>query len=568
MRHKISHSFRHGLVWGILLVVSSIVYTLFEVAFSEELGKSLDVAGSGNIASFREYLIRVIVVVVLFLAIRAFYSIIENKYLKAVLYAMRTEAFQNISAKRYSHFCGYGVADWKSFMVSDLQLLENHYVIPVVHTITDSITLLITLAALFRINMPATVFVMIASCIPLLLSRYLMIPVQKKFGAYSKYMGDYTLYLNDYLEGFEEFTDYYAQEFVQKLHAQKADELEQKKKKAYLQLDYMSNAIAISSIAVTVGILLVGMFLALDGRLTVGQVFAISFISNGVSTPLSNLSDYIPKILSVKEVVRKYNILICPEEEQPRLTELKNRINIQNVTLVMGEKTVLNQVSFVFYLGKKYVLVGESGSGKSTLLKLMMGYFDQYEGNVLYDTVESRTVNSDSLYHYISYVPQKGILLNATVRDNFTLFDERTDDKTLMEKISQVGLKQRLDEFEHALDHVLSNTEEELSGGEKQRLSLGRALLAKKNILFLDEATSALDHESYLDVEKVILESAIPTIISVQHRLEKKVMEHYDTIIAMRNGEIVEHGNWEQLIAKKGYFYTLVQAQAVNERKG
>lgn len=169
----------------------------------------------------------------------------------------------------------------------------------------------------------------------------------------------------------------------------------------------MSNAIAISSVAVTIGILLVGMFLALHGKLTVGQVFAISFISNGVSTPLSNLSDYIPKILSVKEVVDKYNLLVCPEKKEPWLGELKKGIDIQNVSLTIGEKCVLDHVSFRFSLGKKYALVGESGSGKSTLLKLMMGYYDHYEGNILYDAVDSRTVDSDSLYHYISYVPQK-----------------------------------------------------------------------------------------------------------------------------------------------------------------
>lgn len=565
MKHKLSHSFRHGIGWAGLLVISSIAYTLLEISFSEELGNSLDVANAGSITFYREYLVRVIVVAVLFMVVRVFYSMVENRYLERVTCAMRSEAFRNISVKRYSRFYEYGEAGWKSFLVSDLQLLENHYVIPMVHAVTDGITLMITLAALFRINVASTIFVMIASCVPLLLSRYLIIPVQKKFGAYSKYVEDYTLHLNDYLEGFGEFTDYHAQASVQKLHEQKADELEQKKKKAYLQLDFMSNAIAISSVAITIGILLVGMFLALHGRLTVGQVFAISFISNGVSTPLSNLSDYIPKILSVKEVADKYNFLVRPEEGQPGLEELKNWIDVQNVTLTMGEKVVLNQVSFQFHLGKKYVLVGESGSGKSTLLKLMMGYFDHYEGSVFYDAVDARTVNSDSLYHYIAYVPQKGVLLNATIRDNFTLFDRQTDDKAVFEKISQTGLTRRLNEFENALDHVLSDAVDEFSGGEKQRLSLGRALLAKKDILFLDEATSALDHESYFDVEKTILESAIPTIISVQHRLEKKVLENYDMILVMRNGEVVESGNWKQLVEEEGYFYSLVEAQTVNE---
>ncbi len=565
MKHKLSYAFRHGFGWAVLLVISSIAYTLFEVSFSEELGNSLDVAASGSIVFFREYLVRVIVVVVLFLAIRVLYSMIENRYLKTVLYTMRSEAFRSISAKKYRHFNEYGTADWKAFLVSDLQLLENHYVIPVVHALTDGITLLITLAALLRINVAATIFVLAASCVPLLLSRYLITPVQQKFGAYSKYMGEYTLHLSDYLEGFEEFTDYHAQRSVQALHAQRADELEQKKKKAYLQLDFMSNAIAISSVAVTIGILLVGMFLALHGRLTVGQVFAISFISNGVSTPLSNLSDYIPKILSVKEVVDKYNLLVCSEQEAPWLGELKKGIDIQNVSLTIGEKRVLDQVSFQFHLGKKYALVGESGSGKSTLLKLMMGYYDHYEGNVFYDAVDSRTVDSDSLYRYISYVPQKGVLLNATVRDNFTLFEEQTEDRAVMEMIARTGLTQRLNAFDSVLDHVLSDAGEEFSGGERQRLALGRALLAQKDILFLDEATSALDHERYLDMEKVILESAVPMIVSVQHRLEKNVMEHYDVILVMRNGEIVESGSWEQLAAEKGYFYSLVQAQTVNE---
>ena len=95
-------------------------------------------------------------------------------------------------------------------------------------------------------------------------------------------------------------------------------------------------------------------------------------------------------------------------------------------------------------------------------------------------------------------------------------------------------------------------------------MALGRAFLAKKDLLFLDEATSALDHESYLDMEKVILEKEASMIVSVQHRLEKNVMENYDVILVMRNGEIVESGSWEHLTAKKGYFYSLVQAQTVS----
>ena len=162
MKHKLSYSFLHGFGWAVLLVISSIVYTLFEVSFSEELGNSLDVANSGSIASYRDYLVRVIVVVVLFLSIRILYSMIENRYLKTVLYRMRSEAFRSISAKKYSRFNEYRAAGWKAFLVSDLQLLEDHYVIPVVHAVTDGITLLITLEALLRINVIATIFVLAA----------------------------------------------------------------------------------------------------------------------------------------------------------------------------------------------------------------------------------------------------------------------------------------------------------------------------------------------------------------------------------------------------------------------
>lgn len=559
---KLEYSFFKNYVVLILLIVSCVFYTIFDVRFSEEIGKSLDIASSGSLHVFNDFLKNIVILTVIFLVIRFVYSFIENIYIKKTAICMKSNAMRKIAEKNVAEYNMQGENTFYSFFINDMNLLEKSYIKPVIHTVTDFICLMITLVALVRINWIVSLFVLVVSFIPLIVTKVMMSSVQTAFAKYAKNMEEYSTCIGEYYDGYQEFNNYGATDLVIEKHETVSKKIENSKRRAYLKLDIMSNSIAMSSIFITIGILLVGMFLALRGYLSVGEVFAISFISNGVSTPMTNLSDHIPKILSVKDIKRKYNqLLLTDTKELVEIDETVESIHVDDVTLKMEDRAILNHVSIEFEKGKKYVLLGESGSGKSTLLKLIAGFFDEYEGQVDINGKNIKSLNKNSLFNVIHYVPQQGIILEDSIRNNITVYRKDIDDKTVEETIKKVGFYNRYSEFENQLDSVIQNNGTELSGGEKQRISLARAIVKKNNVLFLDEATSALDHSSYLEVEDMISNLDTSVLISIEHRLEKVILEQYDEIIAMKNGQIVERGKFTDLIKLEGFFYSLYQKQ-------
>lgn len=560
---KIQYSFFQNPLLLILLILSCITYTILEVAFSEKIGNSLDVALTGNVNLFSKYLKSIIIITIIFLLIRFVYCYFECIYVRLTLKAMKQRALEKISSKSLAEYYVHGENVYKSFFVNDMNLLENSYILPVINALSGIISLIITLIALVRINWIASIFVLVVSFLPLLLTKLMIQSVQNEFGNYAKDMEQYSVHMDEYLDGYQEFNNYGAADQVIIKHEGYSKTLENSKRKAYLKLDIMSNTIAISSISVTIGILLVGMFLALHGLLTVGEVFAISFISNGVSVPLSNLSDYIPKILSVKKVKNKYNefVKVNKDNDCMQMNQDIHSIDVKNVTIEIEERKIINDISITFEKGKKYVLIGESGSGKSTLLKLIAGLFEASQGTVEVNHIPIESIDKNSLFNVINYVPQQGVILEDTIRNNVAVYRDDVKDEMILDSIETVGFMQRFKEFQHGLDEEIINQGSELSGGEKQRLSLARALVKKNNVLFLDEATSALDHNSYLDVERVIANLDLSILVSVEHRLEKEILEKYDEIVAMREGKIIERGRFEELMNSKGFFYSLYEKQ-------
>ena len=564
---KIQYSFFESIILFISVIALCVMYTLLEVTFSEKLGDSLDVALKKSMIEFNQYVKQIVIITIIFLIIRFLYSYIENIYTKRTLKAMRVRAFEKVSKKCLSEYYAKGESTYKSFLVNDMNLLENSYILPMISVLSGVISLVITMSALIKINWIASLFVLVVSLLPIVLTRVMIKPVQTKFGGYAQKMEEYSTHMDEYLDGYQEFNNFGAVNEVLHKHAEFSDKLEESKRKAYLKLDIMSNTIAISSIFITIGILLVGMFLALSGFLTVGEVFAISFISNGVSTPLSNLSDYIPKILSVKEVKKKYNEIVEDQNTDSSLQmkeEIKT-IELNNISFEIEGRKILDNISTVFEKGKNYIIVGESGSGKSTLLKMIAGLLDADDGSITINQHPIEEIDRNSLLDVINFVPQKGIILEDTIRNNIAVYRDDVSDEMILEAIKKIGFMQRFKEFQNGLDEEIVNNGTNLSGGEKQRLSLARVLVKKNNVLFLDEATSALDHSSYLNVERVIADLDLAILVSVEHRLEKEILEKYDEIIAMRDGKIVEHGDFDQLFNQKGFFYSLYQKQMMEE---
>ena len=197
--------------------------------------------------------------------------------------------------------------------------------------------------------------------------------------------------------------------------------------------------------------------------------------------------------------------------------------------------------------------MGSSGCGKSTLLQLLMGG-SPYEGSILYDGLELRSISSRSLYGAASLISQNVFLFNATILENITMF-RHFPREDVQRAVERSGLWQVIEEKGH--DFLCGENGCNLSGGEKQRISVARSLLRRSSLLLVDEATSALDAETAAQVSQSLLNLDAVTEIVVTHTLDTALLRQYDEVIAMKAGQFAEIGSFDALMEKKGFFYSL-----------
>ncbi len=249
------------------------------------------------------------------------------------------------------------------------------------------------------------------------------------------------------------------------------------------------------------------------------------------------------------------------------LPPIKEGIDIQNVTFCYDEKPVLKNINLSIKAGEVVAFVGMSGGGKTTLVNLIPRFYDVSDGRILIDGRDIRNITLQSLRSQIAIVTQQTILFNDTVKNNIAYGDIQRTDEDIFNAAKAANAHDFIMNLPQGYDSNIGELGTKISGGEKQRISIARALLKDAPILILDEATSSLDTEAEIEVQGALdnLMKGRTTLV-IAHRLS--TIRNADRIIALVNGEIVEEGNHETLMAKKGEYYRLYNLQFKDEGNG
>ena len=271
----------------------------------------------------------------------------------------------------------------------------------------------------------------------------------------------------------------------------------------------------------------------------------------------------IPKGLASMERVDK--ILMAEnaikESAHPQsIASFDHQIEFRNVSFRYSDKWILRNINLIIPKGKTIAIVGQSGSGKSTLVDLIPRYYDVQEGEVLIDGVNVKDLGIFDLRQLIGNVNQEAILFNDTFYNNITFGVENATMEQVIEAAKIANAHDFIMESENGYDTMIGDRGGRLSGGQRQRVSIARAILKNPPILILDEATSALDTESERLVQEA-LEHLMKTrtTIAIAHRLS--TIRNADEIYVLYDGEIVERGQHDELIAKNGYYKRLYDMQ-------
>jgi ATP-binding cassette subfamily B protein len=320
------------------------------------------------------------------------------------------------------------------------------------------------------------------------------------------------------------------------------------------------------------GLLLMMLYLVVTGELTVGQFFTFFLYSFFVFGPLQELGNIINIYRETEVSLENFQrILKMPKERIPenpvdvgRLQELAfEQVSFKHLT---AGQNALTNISFKMKVGQTIAFVGPSGAGKTTLVKLLVGLYMPHTGQILYNKVPGSSIDLNGLREQIGFVTQDTQLFAGTIRENLKFAAPHATDAQCLEVLTKAAAHNLLARADKGLDTVLGEGGVKVSGGEKQRLSIARALLRKPTLLVFDEATSALDSLTEEEISKTVRdvsESHHHMTILIAHRLSTVL--HADCIFVLEKGKIVEAGKHQELLEQKGLYYAMWRQQ-VGER--
>ncbi len=311
------------------------------------------------------------------------------------------------------------------------------------------------------------------------------------------------------------------------------------------------------ALMVQIVVLFLSAYFIITERITVGTLLGMVQVSSNLANPLIMIFTNIPKIKSIQPIIEKLTVLSKYElNEVPKKQSatFNSVVSISNLSFAYEKQNrVLDKINLHIEKGKKYVIVGKSGCGKTTLVKLLAGYYTEYSGKILYDNTDLNMMNENDIVQLSSIIHQNIYMFNESVYDNICLHEDYSKE-SIDKAVKASGLNDVIEKLPEGLLYEAGENGSNLSGGQKQRIAVARALIRNKPILILDEGTSAIDMQTAYDIENHLLKIEGLTIITITHNLKKELLELYDNIIYMENGEIIERGTFEELTSVPSRF--------------
>ena len=512
------------------------------------------------------------IVSILFLIVGSFVSFAQKalraKFIQKSLTAIKVDIFSKIINMNIKTFKEENSASYISTLTNDIKILEDDYFDNILQSFYQIASFILASISLTIINPIMTVTVFIGGILPISVPLIFNKKLSTMKKTYSNDLSIFTAKVKDMLTGFEVIKSFNIGNKIENDYKNISNKSEKSKFKFNL-FNAVINAISdLLGSFLFIGIMLLGVYLVIKDKMTIGSMIAATQLMNNVLNPLMILSERLSKFKSVKSIEEKVkNIIEINSQGDHGIEKLEfnSNISFENLNFDYGnERKILRGATFTIEKGSKYAIVGASGSGKSTILKLLLRYYENYMGNIEIDGIRNKDIKMSSLYSLISIIHQDIFMFDDSIKHNISLYGQYSEDEinNAIEKSGLINLVTSLKEGSYSL---VGENGCNLSGGEQQRIAIARALIKKTPILVLDEATSSLDNETAYNIEKSILAINDLTCLVITHKLNEDILNKYDSIIVLKEGKVVENGSFYELIEKKQYFYSLYNVMLKEE---
>ena len=453
---------------------------------------------------------------------------------------VRQRILEQVLHRTVAQYNAEGDAAYLSLLTTDLRTLYDDYYMSLFSIVFWGGIMLCALAMYLYISPVMFLAILLVTIPPLVLPRRMNERLKATRDAFSLQMAGYTQQLKELLGGFELIRSFLREDAYAALHQKAA------RKARESELDYqqslnamVTNTSLISNLIFPV-VMLVGLFLAFDGRLTMGTVSTAASMANFVITPCHQIAQCWAKVKSSQGIRQRLEAAMAEPQAAEQGEPIGHIDSIQCETVRFAypntAEPVLKDASLTVDAAQKVALVGESGCGKSTLAKLLFQYYPDYSGDILFNGRQVRTLDRTALYRRVGYIAQTAYLFHDTIRNNICLHEDFPDEQ-LAHAIAAAGLTDWVASLPDGLDTVISENGKNLSGGQRQRIGIARLALRSYDLIIADEITASLDPDTSQQVMENLI--AMPCmVVAITHDVAGSFMHQFDKVYRVEHGVV------------------------------
>lgn len=574
---KYMKPYRFWLIAAIIMAAVSVVFTLYLPILT---GDAVDVL-LHFLPSFREtvdsnfdwwYILRQLlvkmgVVILLTAAAQWIMSLCNNYIVYSIIEDIREKAFDKIQKVPLKYLDGHSHGDIMSRVVADVDTFADGLLLGFTQLFTGVITILGTLLFMLSENVGITAVVVLITPVSLFVASFIAKKTFKMFQLQSTTRGEQTTLINEMITNHKEVKAFGREAAVM----EDFDEINGRLEKCSLRAIFFSSltnpCTRFVNSLVYMGVGLTGSLAVIRGGLTVGQLTCFLSYANQYTKPFNEISGVITELQNALACAARIFELIeeepqIPDAEDARvLTDVDGAVSLNKVSFSYSrDRKLIEDLNLDVKPGQRIAIVGPTGCGKTTIINLLMRFYDVDGGSISVEGTDIRDITRKSLRTSYGMVLQETWLKQGTIRDNIIVGKPDATDEEVIAAAKASHAHSFIRRLPEGYDTVISEDGGSLSQGQKQLLCITRVMLCLPPMLILDEATSSIDTRTEIRIQKAfatMMEGRTSFIVA--HRLS--TIQNADVILVMKDGHIIEQGNHEELLARKGFYAELYNSQ-------
>lgn len=531
----------------IVLLISAVLLTSMEAVLSVFvaflLSGIVNAAVEKNSIALQTYLLASIGYVILIILIGSTANRLQRKTIKRIIVNIRQDVFEALISAKQKVFFAKPIGEYISLLTNDIDVIESSYLDSIFGITNVVITFVTAFTSLLYIDYKIILFSFIVGAIYLFVTSYFSNRLTQHKDKWFSTLEKYTVRVKELLSGYEVINNFNIIGPASQSFRQINQDEGIKKEQFGIKIENLNTLNLGLGQGLVIAIIGICSVLVIFDEMMVSDLIAVAQLMTSLISPLAGLASYLNDIKSSENIYKRVFGLIengntSLEVGEIEVTTFHDKIELQNVSFSYdGNTKVLDNINLVFQKNKKYAIVGQSGSGKSTLCRLIMNYYDQYIGNIFIDGINYKDVKDDCFSKLFSITQQNIFLFDGTLMENITLFGHYSRDE-IAEAINLSGLNDFFERDEISLDTIITENGSQLSGGEKQRIAIARAILVGRKFLIFDEATASLDKATSAEILSHILQIPDITCIVITHKSEEVNCGLFDYTIEVKNGTV------------------------------